>query len=342
MHSEPRVSPTRERKSWWQSFVEDEPIDVSICIANWNCRDMLRNCLNSIYEQSQGVRLETIIVDNASIDGAPDMVASDFPEVRLHRNAANLGFARANNQAAHRARGRYLFFLNNDTILPPNTLRRLLDYAVANPHVGMVGPMLRDGDGDMQVSYRLRPTMATFLHRTTLLRWTGLLRTAYQRYRRQECDLQNARPVEVLMGAAILLPREVFFECGRWDEEYHFGGEDLDLCYRIGQRHPLMFHPQVEITHFGRVSTRQHIGFASQQIAVGFVRYLRKTGCSSRALLGYKFLMTLDAPIQGMSKGMQYLWRLLRGRPTKAQKSLLAVRGLSSFFFKGLFAFWRA
>src|SRR5437764_13551994 len=153
---------------------------VSVCVVNWNCRALLRACLRSLRPARQGVRLEVIVVDNGSTDGAGDMVARAFPHVRLIRNPANRGFACANNQAAARARGRYLFFLNNDTVVPPGTLRRLLDYAHAHPQVGMVGPKLRDAQGQAQVSYRQRPTASTLLHRTSLLRWTGLLRGAYR------------------------------------------------------------------------------------------------------------------------------------------------------------------
>jgi GT2 family glycosyltransferase len=324
------------------SFLEAGPVDVSVCIANWNCRDLLRACLESLHDQPQGVRLETIVVDNASADGAADMVAREFPEVVLQRNAANLGFARANNQAARRARGRYLLFLNNDTLVPPGTLRRFVEYAEAHPDVGMVGPRLRDGLGRPQVSYRQRPSLAVLLHRTSLLRWTGLLREAYRRYRRQEFDPDSTRPVEVLMGAAMFLPREVFFDCGGWDEDFTFGGEDLDLSLRVGRRRPVVYHPRAEITHYGRVSTRQHIGYASTHMAVGFARYLRKSGCSAWGLLAYKTLVSLDAPVQLVMKGTQYLWRRAHGRHAKAEKSLLAFRGLAHFLRRGLAAFWMA
>jgi len=163
--SSPRQTRRRGRRvgqqtAWQQSFLDDGPIDVSVCIANWNCRDMLRACLESLHDQPQGVRVETIVADNASSDGAADMIAREFPEVVLVRNRANLGFSRANNQAAERARGRYLFFLNNDTLVPAGTLGRLVDYADAHPGVGIVGPRLRDGSGKTQVSYRQLPSMA--------------------------------------------------------------------------------------------------------------------------------------------------------------------------------------
>jgi GT2 family glycosyltransferase len=322
--------------------VDAGPIDVSVCIANWNCRDMLRACLESLLDQPQGVRLEAIVIDNGSRDGAADMVAREFPEVVLHGNPANFGFARANNQAAVRARGRYLFFLNNDTRVPPGALRRLLEFAEANPEVGMIGPRLCDGEGRPQLSYRLRPTVATLLHRTSLLRWTGLFRRAYRRYRGRHIDPDTTRTVDVLMGAALLLPRDVFFGCGGWDEQFAFGGEDLDLSFQVNKRYPVVYHPHVEITHYGRVSTRQHVGFVSTQMAAGFVRYLRKTGCSRPALAAYKLVIVLDAPVQMLGKGLQYCWRRAHGRRDCADKSLLAFRGLWHLLTRGLGPFLKA
>jgi GT2 family glycosyltransferase len=327
--------------AWQEKSQEVDTVDVSVCIANWNCIDMLRACLASLQNQSQGVRLEIIVVDNASSDGAADMVEREFPEVLLQRNADNLGFARANNQAAEHARGKYLFFLNNDTVVPAGTLRRLADYAESHPEAGIIGPRLRDGTGQTQVSYRQRPTLATLLHRTSLLRWTGLLRSAYHRYRRQDFDPTVTRRVDVLMGAAMFVPRRIFVECGGWDEEFTFGGEDLELSARIGRHHQVVYHPEVEITHYGRVSTRQHIGYCSSNMAIGFLRYLRKSGCSWPGLFVYKLVITIDTPLQILSKGTQYFWRQTTGKPAKATKSLLAMRGATHFLFHGLIPFWR-
>jgi N-acetylglucosaminyl-diphospho-decaprenol L-rhamnosyltransferase len=174
--------------------------DVSVCIANWNCRDYLRACLDSLLNQPQGASVEVIVADNGSADGAADMVAAEFPEVILVRNQDNLGFAHASNQAATRASGRHIFFLNNDTIVPPLALGRLVEFADMNPHVGMIGPRLRDGEGKLQISYRRLPTLRAMLHRASVLRWTGLFRSAYDAYRRDGFDPDGIRRVEVLMG----------------------------------------------------------------------------------------------------------------------------------------------
>jgi GT2 family glycosyltransferase len=179
----PPPRPAGERPAPVRGPVTDVP-DVSVCIANWNCRDYLRDCLASLLHSPQGVLVEVIVADNGSTDGAAEMVAAEFPEVTLIVNSENLGFARASNQAAERAGGRYVFFLNNDTVVPPMSLRQLVAFADAHPHVGMIGPRLRDGNGRLQISYRRKPTLRAMLHRAAFLRWTGVFRRAYDDFLR--------------------------------------------------------------------------------------------------------------------------------------------------------------
>src|SRR5437588_7617493 len=100
---------------------------------------------------------------------------------------------------------------------------------------------------------------------------------------------------------------------------------------RVSRHYQVVYLPGVEILHYGRVSTRQHIGFASTNMAIGFARYLRKSGCSRAGLFLYKLMVTLDTPVQIADKAAQYLWRRLRGRRGKAAKTLLALRAAVYF-----------
>lgn len=345
-HSPPRSRPrhrsSRWQPAWIQHLLDDGPVDVSVCIANWNCREHLQTCLESLHDRPQGVRVETIVVDNASHDGSADMVAREFPEVVLIRNSHNVGFSRANNQAAARARGAYLLFLNNDTELAPGTLRRLLEYATAHPEVGLVGPRLRDPDGRVQCSWRPRLSVAALLHRTMLLRWTGLLRKEYLRFRARHEQTDQILQVDILMGAAMLIPREVFDTVGGWDESFTFGGEDMELSERIGRCYQVVYHPHIEILHHGRSSSRQHPEYAAVHIPAGFVRHLRKAGAPPWALRTYKLALSLDAPLEMVAKVLQFAWRRLQGRRVEASASLRAAREKWCFVTRGLFAFWRA
>jgi GT2 family glycosyltransferase len=328
------VSPRQPRRT------QSRP-DVSVCIVNWNCRTRLRACLESLQEAEQKVTLDIVVVDNASTDGAPEMVAAEFPAVKLICNSENVGFSRANNQAATCARGRFLFFLNNDTVVLPGTLRMLLDYAEAHPEVGAIGPLLRGTNGIPQNSCRRPPTLPALFHRTTLFRWTGLFRRAYRHYRWRDGDAATTRPVEILMGAALFVRRGVFRECGPWDEDYTFGGEDIDLCARISRRYPIVYYPEATVLHYGRVSSRRHIGFAFSNTVVGITRFLRKQGASSVGLFIYKLALTIDAPVLWVGLALQWLWRGLRGQRIRAARSRLMLRGMTYFLLRGLPGLWR-
>src|SRR5439155_24300625 len=180
-----------------------------------------------------------------------------------------------------------------------------------------------DARGRVQLSCRTRPTVAALLHRIGLLRWTGLLRGAYRRYRCREEELEQTREVEVVMGAGMLVRRDVFTSCGGWDEDYVFGGEDIDLCARVATRHAIVFYPAAEVVHHGRVSSRQHAGYAYSNTLIGITRFLRKSGCPRGALFAYKLVVTLDAPLDWLGHAVRYVWRRLRGRRRSAARSLL-------------------
>jgi GT2 family glycosyltransferase len=317
-------------------------LDVSVCIANWNCVGLLRKCLQSLYGNPQGVRFEVVVVDNASTDGAAEMVATEFPQVVLLRNNRNLGFAVASNQAAAQAHGRYLFFLNNDTEVPALALRKLLDHANASPEAGMFGPRLREPNGNIQISYRRRPTLPALLHKLVIFRWTGMFRAAHSEYRRSTFQPEGVRNVEVLVGSAVFLSREVFDQVGRWDERYRFGVEDLDLSTQVGLSRKVVFTGDVEVIHHGRASSRTNVSYVAPSVATGYVQYFRKAGVSPWALFWYKLAVTCDAPLLLTCKAVEAIARLAVGHRRDAARSWDSVRGVWAFIRRELVRFWRA
>ena len=129
---------------------ETKVVDVSIIIVNWNTRDILRNCLRSVYEQTLGIDYEVIVVDNASADGSAEMVAAEFFQVRLIRNAENRGFAAANNQGIAIAEGMYILLLNPDTIVLDGAIQKSIAFADQYPSSGVVGIQTHRPDGTLQ------------------------------------------------------------------------------------------------------------------------------------------------------------------------------------------------
>src|SRR4029078_6248821 len=99
-----------------------------------------------------------------------------------------------------------------------------------------------------------------------------------RRYRGRDADFTTTRPVDILMGAALLMRRGDFHAYGRWDEDFTFGGEDIELCTRVSRHKHVVYHPAVAMTHFGRASTRQHITYAHPHTLIGLTRFLRKDG----------------------------------------------------------------
>ena len=284
-----------------------------------------------------------MVVDNASTDGAPDMVSASFPRVRLIRNGTNAGFARGCNQAAAVARGRYLFFLNNDTILPPGALRQLVQAARTLPRVGLLGPRLRDASGRIQCSARTPPTVPALLHRISFLRWTGLFRSAYRRCRGRGGDPDQVRAVPVLMGAALLIRRRFFRQLGGWSESFTFGGEDIDLCTRVVQAgRDVVFYPKVEILHLGRLSSRQHTGFATGHTLVGITRSLRCTGTRPLALALFKAAFLADLPLRMGLLAARCLLSRLRGNSGHHDRARKELAGLAYFTRHLLVDFCRA
>jgi GT2 family glycosyltransferase len=196
--------------------------DVSIIIVTWNGKHHLDACLTAVAAQ-QGIAFETILVDNGSADGTAEFVRLRFPWVRIVELASNLGFAAGNNRGAREASGRYIAFLNNDTIADAGWLRALRDgvdeeagFALATSRiVYMHDPAVIDSAGD------------------GVLRWGG----AFKRHHGAPAQVAD-RSDEVfgVCGAACLMPRAVFEELGGFDEDFFASHEDVDLSYRARLR----------------------------------------------------------------------------------------------------------
>lgn len=232
---------------------------LSVIIVSWNvCEDLVR-CLESVYRHAPSGPYEILLVDNASRDETVPVVEKNFAGVKLIRNAQNLGFARANNQAVQAAAGEYILLLNPDTQVLPGALDAMIRQLDEHPSVGACGPKILNADGTVQVTVADgAPTFRAQLYGKTILRKTGLFRGFARSLKQNALDPDRRTFTRQLSGAAVMIRAEVFRQVGLLDEGFFMYYEDTDLFYRIAAAgFQLLYLPTAEIIHYGERSSRQ-------------------------------------------------------------------------------------
>jgi N-acetylglucosaminyl-diphospho-decaprenol L-rhamnosyltransferase len=262
---------------------------LSIVIVNWNTRQLLAGCLESIYATAEDVELDVWVVDNASTDGSPSMVRQQFPQVSLIENPTNVGFARANNQAIERSQGRYVLLLNSDTKVLAGALKSLVIFLDEHPQAGAIGSKLLNGDGSLQPS--CHPMMSPEREFWRLIFLDNFIHLAT--YGPDLWKSSKPRQVQVLKGACIMLRREVLDQVGLLDEAYFMFTEEVDLCYRLAQKGwQLWWVPEANIIHYGWASAGQAELEMFIQLYRSKIQFFRKFGGEKHAVY-YKRLLRL-------------------------------------------------
>jgi len=239
--------------------VEDQRPDISIIIVSYNVRDLLESCLHSVYSSLAGISHEIFVVDNNSDDGTVEMLRQRFPEVLLTANKDNVGFAKANNVALARARGRYLLLLNPDTLLQEDTLRVMLAFFAENDDVGMAGCKIIRPDGKLAPACR-RSFPSPWVSFTKLTGLSTLFPHSrlFARYNLTYLSEDESYEVDALQGSFMLLRREVYEAIGGLDETYFMYGEDLDWCYRTQKAGWKIYYVHsTKIIHYEGESTKR-------------------------------------------------------------------------------------
>lgn len=264
---------------------------VSIIIVSWNTSSLLESCLASILANPPTLPFEIWVVDNASTDDSPRMVREKFPQVHLVENRENLGFARANNQAIQRCIGKYILLLNPDTLVASGALQALIDFLDEHPEAGAAGARLRNSDGSLQISSHPLPTLSREFWRMFHLDSIS----PYAAYPLTKWEASQHQEVDILMGACLLLRKDVLDQVGILDEDYFMYSEEVDLCYRIqcaGWR--LYWVPQAEVIHFGGQSSQQAPTEMFLKLYHSKVIYFRKH-YGWRAVHVYKLILRIAA-----------------------------------------------
>jgi len=221
-------------------------IDLSIVIVNWNTREDLLHCLESLVQKGESISREILVIDNGSQDGIGNEVKKSFPFVHLIENQKNLGFAKAVNQGLQKASGRYVLLLNPDTQVKGEAIEGLISFMEAHPRVGISGAQLLNSDGSKQNSIANFPSLATELLNKNLLRW--LFPKKFPGKGREYPE-----PIEVdsVIGACMMVRRDALDQVGLLDEDYFLFLEETDWCYRMKRAGWKIYHvPQAQVYHF--------------------------------------------------------------------------------------------
>ena len=247
-------------------------MDLSIVIVNWNTRTLLAQCLESVYAHPPDGEFEVIVVDNGSTDASVSMMREHFSQVRLMVNTKNVGFVRANNQAFQECRGRYVMLLNSDTIVQPKALTRMIKFLDENPCAGIVGAWVQNPDGTPQRCYGNFPTIFS----ESAYAW-GLDSRLSKWFVRRSSLLQDAQQTDWVLGAALMIRRDILNQVGHLDEEYFMYSEEIDLCYRVKQKGWTNYVlGTAHIIHLGGQSSQQIPAPMKAELFRSKVKYFRK------------------------------------------------------------------
>jgi hypothetical protein len=221
-------------------------VEISVIVVNWNTRDLLGQCLESVYRTIRGLPFEVLVVDNASADGSAAMVRDRYPGARVIQNAENRGFAAANNQALRIMTGRYALLLNSDAVLTDGAAAALHRFMEDHPAAAMAGGQLLNADGSKQNAIAAFPTLITLVTNAPLMEWLFPRRYPSKRYPHRE-------PVEIdsAVGACLMVRKAAIDAVGMFDERYFFFFEETDWAYRMRRAGWKVYHvPEARIFHY--------------------------------------------------------------------------------------------
>ncbi|WP_179346032.1 glycosyltransferase family 2 protein [Winogradskyella ursingii] len=221
---------------------------LSVIVLNYNVRYFLELCLQSVQDALKSIEAEIIVVDNSSSDDSCEMVKERFPEVKLIENTQNLGFSKGNNIGVAESKGEYICILNPDTVIAEDTFIQILEFAKSKSNFGIVGCQLIDGTGKfLPESKRHIPTAKIAFQK---------MMGKSDHYYNRNIENDDVGKTDILVGAFMMLRRDVYNEVGGFDEDYFMYGEDIDLSFKILKAgYSNFYFGKTSIIHFKGEST---------------------------------------------------------------------------------------
>ena len=260
---------------------------LSVIIVNYNVKHFLEQCIYSVQAAARDLETEIIVVYNHSSDGSMLYLPPKFPAVQFKENNENMGFAKACNQGLAMAKGRYILFLNPDTIVPEDCFVQCIQFMQSHPRAGGLGVRMIDGSGKfLKESKRSFPSPLTSLYKLFGLSRLFPHSRIFSRYHLGHLPEHSNNEVDVLAGAFMMIPREVLDKTGGFDENFFMYGEDVDLSFRIQQAgYSNYYFADSSIIHFKGESTRKGSMNYVKMFYTAMSQFVRKHYGGSRASL---------------------------------------------------------
>ncbi len=237
-------------------------MDISVILVSYNTKEMTKKALNDLFASVGDIKMEVLIIDNASKDGSAEMLLREYPQIKLIENTQNVGFGRANNQALPLLSGQYVLLLNTDAFVQTDTLYKTMQYMEAHPTCGMLGVKLLGRDGALQPSCRYFPTAWNiFLERTNLKKLFKNTKLIDD----MSWDHNSVRSCDWVPGCYALIRKEVIDQVGLFDPRYFLYYEEVDHCLaakRAGWE--VVYFPDTTVVHIGGESAKQEAAISSK------------------------------------------------------------------------------
>lgn len=237
-----------------------ESPDLSIIILNYNVKDLLLKCLESIFKnRKEQDRWQVMVVDNASSDGSVEEVRKRYKDIEIVENKSNLGFAAGNNVGVKYAKAPVILFLNPDTVVIDDAIQKSLKYLLSNPDIGALTCRVELPDGRLDYScHRGFPTpwnsFCYFSGLAKLFPYSPL----FAGYTASYLDIRTTHEIDCLTGAFLMVRKIAGDQIGWWDTDYFFNGEDIEFCFSLKEKGwKIYFYPQVKIIHYKGSSAGQ-------------------------------------------------------------------------------------
>lgn len=287
-------------------------MDLSVIIVNYNTKKLLAQTIESVLETGTGLEYEIIVVDNASSDGSCTMVSENYKTVKLIENKNNLGYAKANNIGIKSSIGRYVLLLNSDTVVKEGCLQACIGYMEEHEDIGALGPRVSLVDGTLdRACKRGFPTPEASLYYFLKLDKKYPESEKYGKYNLTYLSEREINEVDCLVGAFMMVRREVINKIGLLDEAFFMYGEDIDWCYRIKEAgYKNIYYPRAEIIHYKGASSKKRKYMTIYEFHRAMLLFYKK-----HYIKKYNVLVTMGVYIGvALKLGLSLLSNLFKGR----------------------------